>query len=562
MVKLRKYGVATTVTFTLKEVDNVNFRVDAVHASGDSALMKDEGAEGNTTNAFVDEGNGYSIVLTATEMEAARLVLYLVDQSGTKVWLDKAIIIETYGHASAQHPYMGEGVWDRALTGATHNVPTSAGRRLRAIGDVVSGAIDDGAATTISFITDLTGGHDDHYADQTLLFTSGSLAGMSRTIVAYNSSTKLVTIEEALPEAPANTDDFDINPVHIHPVSQIVNMVWDELLTSGTHNINKSAGKYLRGVEEFQGYERGFIYIDTVNGSAGSEAYVNGVLDNPVNNITDANIIAAALGLKHLHVASGSSITFVASQTNQTFGGEGWTLNLGGQDITNTDIHSASVSGIGTGTKAIFRECCMDSATIPVATLMDCALDGDLVLGSIGTYIFNDCYSAIAGTATPSIDVGAAVGTTSVNLRHYSGGIELKNLGQAGTDNASVEGNGQVVLNANCVGGTVAIRGNFTLTDNSDTTTVSDNARIDIAQINAQVVDVLKTDVIAEMGVGAPPTNPTFEEAVMYVFMALTKKIDVTATFKEFHNNGGAVIWKKALTDDGTTYSETKGASG
>lgn len=102
-VHLRKYGVQATINFELFEVDGVDFRIDAVHAAGDSAIMKNEGAEANTTNSFTDEGTGYSIVLTATEMQAARIVIYLVDQTATKVWLDKAIVIETYGNASAQH---------------------------------------------------------------------------------------------------------------------------------------------------------------------------------------------------------------------------------------------------------------------------------------------------------------------------------------------------------------------------------------------------------------------------------------------------------------------------
>ena len=74
-VHLRKYGVQTTINFDLFEVDGVDFRVNAVHAAGDSKIMKDEGAEANTTNGFTDEGNGYSIVLTATEMQAARIVI-------------------------------------------------------------------------------------------------------------------------------------------------------------------------------------------------------------------------------------------------------------------------------------------------------------------------------------------------------------------------------------------------------------------------------------------------------------------------------------------------------
>jgi len=101
---LRKYGVETKITFVLFETDGVDFKVDAAHASGDTKIMKDEGAEANTANAFVDEGQGYSITLSATEMEAARNVVYVVDQ-GTKAWLDTAIVVETYGNASAMHAF-------------------------------------------------------------------------------------------------------------------------------------------------------------------------------------------------------------------------------------------------------------------------------------------------------------------------------------------------------------------------------------------------------------------------------------------------------------------------
>lgn len=102
---LRKYGVETIFNFELFEVDGINFRIDASHAAGDSVIMKNEGAEASTDNGFVDEGKGYSITLTATEMQAARVVIYLVDLTATKVWLDKSIVIETYGHASAMHSF-------------------------------------------------------------------------------------------------------------------------------------------------------------------------------------------------------------------------------------------------------------------------------------------------------------------------------------------------------------------------------------------------------------------------------------------------------------------------
>ena len=100
----RKYGVETKIDFELYETDGTDLKSDAAHASGDTKIMKDEGDEANTTNGFVDEGQGYSITLTATEMQAARIVVYVVDQ-GTKAWLDKVLIVETYGNASAQHEF-------------------------------------------------------------------------------------------------------------------------------------------------------------------------------------------------------------------------------------------------------------------------------------------------------------------------------------------------------------------------------------------------------------------------------------------------------------------------
>ncbi len=100
----RKYGVQTTLHFVLYEVDGVDFRVDAVDAGADCSIMKDEGAQVTCVNDFADEGSGYSIVVTATEMEAAEILIYVVD-SATKVWLDEPLKIETYGNASAMHAF-------------------------------------------------------------------------------------------------------------------------------------------------------------------------------------------------------------------------------------------------------------------------------------------------------------------------------------------------------------------------------------------------------------------------------------------------------------------------
>ena len=118
--------------------------------------------------------------------------------------------------------------WDEVLTGATHNVPASSGRRLRNLGDAVQGEVDDASATTSSFITDLTGTFTNHYAHLPITFTSGNLTGISHIVIAYNESTKLITVENEFPEAPADGDEFTIGSTHTHPIQEIADHVWDE----------------------------------------------------------------------------------------------------------------------------------------------------------------------------------------------------------------------------------------------------------------------------------------------------------------------------------------------
>lgn len=86
------------------------------------------------------------------------------------------------------------------------------------------------------------------------------------------------------------------------------------------------------------------------------------------------------------------------------------------------------------------------------------------------------------------------------------------------------------------------------------------------AQVNTEVSDVLKTDTIPELAQGIPSATPTFEDALMLLYMALRNQLDIDTSgatdYKEIYNDAGTVICKKVLTDDGSTYSEAKMVSG
>lgn len=81
------------------------------------------------------------------------------------------------------------------------------------------------------------------------------------------------------------------------------------------------------------------------------------------------------------------------------------------------------------------------------------------------------------------------------------------------------------------------------------------------SQVNAQVVDVLRTDTSSELTAGAPTATPTFEEAIMYLYQRFRNKVTQTATeTKMYKDDAATVLTKATVADDGTT--ATKGEFG
>ena len=91
-----------------------------------------------------------------------------------------------------------------------------------------------------------------------------------------------------------------------------VDDIWNEVLTGATHNVTDSSGARLRNLVEWGDYAGGAIWIDTVNGSAGTTDYESGTVFNPVNGINDANTLATSLGITRFAVAPG----FAAAQVD------------------------------------------------------------------------------------------------------------------------------------------------------------------------------------------------------------------------------------------------------
>ena len=82
------------------------------------------------------------------------------------------------------------------------------------------------------------------------------------------------------------------------------------------------------------------------------------------------------------------------------------------------------------------------------------------------------------------------------------------------------------------------------------------------AEVNAEVLDVVATDVMAELTQGVPPATPTLFQAVMLMYMSIRNLGTSSKTLRTITNDAGTVIAKATLADDGSTFTKAEFTSG
>tara|TARA_R110000803_G_scaffold115793_5_gene184362 strand:- start:8417 stop:9940 length:1524 start_codon:yes stop_codon:yes gene_type:complete len=104
-------------------------------------------------------------------------------------------------------------VWDEILTGATHNVNTSAGKRLRQItSTIIRADTAQGSGTGTNQIQLDTGASavDGTYDPSLISIIAGTGDGQSRAILQYNGATKTATLDRDWKVNPDATSEYTI----------------------------------------------------------------------------------------------------------------------------------------------------------------------------------------------------------------------------------------------------------------------------------------------------------------------------------------------------------------
>lgn len=314
------------------------------------------------------------------------------------------------------------------------------------------------------------------------------------------------------------------------------------------------------------GYEGGAVWLDTNASNTGTESFVDGTADNPVSTITAARTLLDNLNLRVIQVLPGSSFTLSQGWDGYEFLGIEYTLNLGTQACPNTYFMGASIAASTvTGVSIIFEDCIFDNAvTLPPCVLRRSFIgDTTITAGSAGTFYINGCVSRAAGSASPNFDFGSGLNASNLNMRDYSGGVEIENMGAGtGTYNMSLEGNGNLIINANCSAtSNISIRGNFTLTNNATGMTITDGARYDVTKIISSGV-ALNATVAGQVDANAQYWNDTIISTALQTPADVNAAVEAGQVGTDTANLNLGIIYGAAATGTLSTTQCTSDLSG
>jgi len=190
-----------------------------------------------------------------------------------------------------------DAVWDEVLTGATHNIPTSAGKRLRQAEDAT--VVHDGTAqgagggnNTIQLDADANP-TDNFYEEDWVVIESGTGAGQMRHIDTYDGTTKIATVGRDWFTNPNATSVFLIlgrSSVHVHEIetnalaqiNAVDNLVLTKKIAECDMKIDKSSTPWV-----IVFYEKG----------TATEIMKKKLLDIDGNNVAASNVVVG----RHIH---------------------------------------------------------------------------------------------------------------------------------------------------------------------------------------------------------------------------------------------------------------------
>lgn len=357
MELLRKYGEATTFMVPMIVAGAQDFATssDWTPASGDVKVSKDDGGFVNVGTLPSAVGNSWKFTLSVSEMQAARVVVQVVDQDATKAVEDQQINLVTYGNASAQNAFDLD---------ATLNDPTVA--EIRAEIDSNSTKLADILADThelqtdnvpglIAALNDLSATEVNAEVDQALAdYDPPTKAELDAGFAALNDLTAAevnAEVDTALADYDAPTKaelDAGFAALNDPTAAAIADAVWDEQISG--HLAAGTMGSYISSiqnavVEDLPGQ------FDALNDLSAAE--VNAEVDAALADYDPPTKAELDAGLAGLNDPTAAEVaTAVDSELSSNHGSGAWTASTNDSvtDITYNSDGTINVITLDSGT--------------------------------------------------------------------------------------------------------------------------------------------------------------------------------------------------------------------
>jgi len=293
----------------------------------------------------------------------------------------------------------------------------------------------------------------------------------------------------------------------------------------------------------------GGVTIDVTSPYSGTDFPV-GTLQEPVNNLTDAMLIADERGFDTIYVIGDLTIDTGGDYSGMLFMGESMTkTNItisSAADVTNCEFENAYVTGTLDGNCKLYQ-CRIGDLNYIYGVIESCMLEGTITLGGGSDAHFLDCWNGIIGTDPPVIDMGGS--GQGLSLRNYNGGIKIIN--KTGTDSIRIDLNsGKVVLDSTVTNGDITIRGVGKIINNS-------SANVDISYL---LNPLTISDQVWDENVSDHSTSGTFGESLWKILgMVLENHVEDDISRDANGNKTESYLYCYDSAANATTHDKTTG---
>jgi hypothetical protein len=187
--------------------------------TGSEILVSTNGGTfGNFAGTMTEVGNGwYHYEFTSGELGNPGFILARFARAAIDtVTVSASIVVWDWNTVTNGRPDVNIGSCSNDVITAAAIADNAIDNGAMATGAVTAKALGhitssvNGTATTTVIPTNLTQSSTNHFKDAFFKITSGTLLGACKRISAYNGTTKEITLESALPSAPANAVTFEI----------------------------------------------------------------------------------------------------------------------------------------------------------------------------------------------------------------------------------------------------------------------------------------------------------------------------------------------------------------